>query len=127
MSKNNNESPSLVPRDGDGDLGPWFIALLFNRGVNRYEFAVHTYAYRVAWFKGDGWFNAQLIGPFDSIGQAQFVFEEWKEDGQNKLLEKGFELVAKYKGLKMWSEFVKSKEQELKPKLLIRDLRNKTK
>jgi hypothetical protein len=125
MSKNNtNANPT--PRMDVG-LGPWFIALMFNNTLNRYEFAIHTYAYRVAWFKGDGWFNVQLVGPFDSIAQAQYVFEEWKQDGQknqSKLLEKGFEVVSKYKGLKMWSEYVKSKE-ELKPKLLIRDLRLK--
>lgn len=131
MSKNKNTTPSsstsLVPRDVDDGfgLGPWFIALIFNT-ENRYELVIHTYAYRVAWFKGNGWFNAQLIGPFDSESQAHYVYEEWKRDGEKnreKLLQKGFNLVSKYRNLRFWSEYGSGKLEE-EHKKTIKDLRN---
>lgn len=84
------------------NYGPWFVCLMMNG--NRYELVVHTYAYRIAWIKGDGWYNAQMIGPFGCLKEAETLCERWKQDGnknRDKLLQAGRELSKPYL---LWTE-----------------------
>jgi hypothetical protein len=101
--------------------GPWFVCLMMCE--NRYELVVHTYAYRIAWMKGDGWYNAQMIGPVDSLKEAESLCEQWKQSGQKnkqKLLDVGRELSKKYK---LWTESLEPVSMDNYP-LIVKDILN---
>jgi len=105
------------------DLGPWFVALLFNendsvttrdKGSRRKSaIIIHTYVHRAAAIKNslnknDVWITMQVIGPFSVLSQAVNFSRLWEMDARTKAakLQRGLELLEKYGQtykVQMWS------------------------
>jgi len=106
------------------NLGPWFVALLFNENdslptrnkgtKSKTVIVIHTYAYRSAAIKNalnpnDAWVTMQLVGPFSQHSHAQKFAILWeRETRSNKglKLQRGLDLISKYGyryKVKMWS------------------------